>query len=198
MACGDRFRSMVVTSDGYTLDNPFGAVGIYPYDYYQWKDLARRFVEMADEHFAALGEYEETRGTYPRWNEILPMKNGMSIDYKDLPSIVLTGWTGEAAISAAQEVIAQAACVMERSDDALIAYGQKAPVVPGLVPKPREPRDDGSMPWWVGVLVGGGLTLAVGSYVYAKRRKRREPPSQRRSLAREGRPAARRPEGAEA
>lgn len=196
MACGDRFRSLVVTSDGYTLDNPFGKVGIYPYDYYQWKDLARKFVEMADEHFAALGAYETTLGNYPRWNEILPVKNGMSTDYLDLPSIVLTGWTGEAAISAAQEVIAQAACVMELSDDALIAYGQKAPVIPGLIPKPREPRDDTAMPWWIWALIGGGTTLAVGSYVYAKRRQRREPPRRQRSFSDEGRPVARRPVGA--
>lgn len=180
MACGDRYRHLAVTSNGYTFDNPFGSVGIYPYDYIQWKDLARKLVELADAHYKALGEYESqvSGGThYPKWNELQPMQNDMVGDLDDLPWTALSGSSGEEGISKAQDVISTALCLLERADDALVGYGQLPPPVPGVLPKPREPRDDENS-WLLWVLLGAGgvITLGAVSYMLVQRGRRREPP----------------------
>jgi hypothetical protein len=201
MACGDKYKFLAVTSNGYTFENPFGTVGIYPYDYIQWKDLARKLVELANAHYHALGSYEAaiSGGTHhPKWNDLQPMQNKMVGDYDDLPFTALSGSSGEEGISKAQDVISTALCLLEQSDDALNAYGQTPPAVPGVVPKPREPRDDTGTPWWIWMALGGGVVLVGGAVIYARSARRgREPPPPSRS-ERSGGPVARRPGGAAA
>ena len=202
MGCGDRYRHLAVTSNGYTMDNPFGLVGLYPYDYIQWRDLARKLVETATEHFKALGDYEDSIGVAAKWNELIPLQNGMIEDYEALPDIWFTGATGEAGIGQAQEVVAQALCLMEQADDALVAYKQKPPIIPGVLPKPRPGRDDSSIPWWVWG-VGAGVTAMAVTLIFASAKAnrgapRKEPPPKPALKPRPGQVVARRPEGATA
>ena len=147
MACGDKFKYLAITVDGYNFDNPHGLVAIYA-DYAGWQQLAVELVKLAETHFEALAAVEDKRSPIPglpvrpKWSEILDAKQKMIDAKNDLPGFLGStygSFSYATPIQEAQEVIRQALCVLELSDDAIVSYGEKPPAIPGVKPAKKEP-----------------------------------------------------------
>jgi hypothetical protein len=199
MACGDQYKYLVVTVDGYTIDNPYGKFPVSG-DYSGWLALAKELRELANDAFLKLGEVEKEKvGSYPKYNALLPLQNNMIAHYDDLEYdwhqlSLTTGLIEE--ISKAVHVCVEAICLLERANVAITAYGSAVDVIPDITRKP----ESGETPWWVWALVGTGAVILVGtgvSYYRRKLRSVREPPRASRSGLTAG-PVARRPTGAAA
>lgn len=211
MACGDKYKHLIVTKDGYTLDNQYGGTP-FASDYSGWYTRAKELVEMANDAFHKLGDVEcqKTGGTscgtddvvggsYPKYNALVPLQNNMIVHFDDLEAdwhqISFTQGTQD-AIGEAAQVAVEAVCLLESANDAILAYGAKPDVIPDITPKPRE----SGIPWWVWALAGGGATIVLGSLAYGavqKVRARRGPPAAS-GARQQGQVTARRPVGAAA
>ena len=223
MACGDRYKHLIVTADGYTLDNLYGS---FPFasDYTGWKLLADRMVELANDAFLRLGEIEGDRGVATHWNALQPLQNNLIGHWQELEDdwhqITLTQGTVE-EINKAAQVCAEAICLLDRANAAIESYGAMPevpgappgtdpgsdPTIPDVTPTPQNDRPGGAnapsgTPWWVGPMLGASAViitsaLAYGAWQKHKSRKRRQPPAARpEDAARartQGRPVAQRP-----
>lgn len=139
MACGDRLRHLAVTASGLNLGNPYDDVASFT-DYEEWKELARSLSVTAQRFHDVLGEVEEAAGdTFDRWNAVNELRSAMVADYDALPSSFLNFSPAE-NIASAVSVVLQALCVIERSEDEIIALGGTAPILPGA-PDPH--KNDG-------------------------------------------------------
>jgi len=215
MACGDRYKHLIVTVDGYTIDNPYGATP-FGSDYTGWYSRAEQLVEMANDAFRRLGEVEcqksggsncsdPQNASSPSWtkyNSLIHLQNNLFAHFEDLESdwhqISFTQGTVE-AIGEAMQVCIEAVCLLDRANVAIQSFGVQPDVLPDITPTPKDDRD----PWWLWPLVGAGATLVVGAVGYGlyqrsrAGRNRREPPApQPRAASADGRPVARRPTGA--
>lgn len=177
MACGDKYRYLVVTGSGLSLEDPTGWLGTWA-DYEEWLDLARRLSVQANERFNVLGEVEGQatgNSSYPRWNALVDLNNRMTTRYSDLPKFFTTDWPST-TIQQAQAVIFDALCLMEKSDDGIRAYGGAVPPTPGVTPTPGElPPSETETPGWLRWVIVGGSIIAVGAAVTAVALKIRRP-----------------------
>lgn len=171
-SCGRKYVALVVTSGGLTIDHPYSWPAAFS-DYEQWRELARRLNIEAIDRWTLLGEVEcEASGgtncsdpdkasspNYARYNELVDIQNRMVERYKALPSFFTSDTP--AAIAQAQSVIADALCLMQRSDEGIRHYGGTVPETTTLAP------DIDRTPWylWTG-LAGVGLT-AIGTVMAA-------------------------------
>jgi hypothetical protein len=137
MACGDRYRHLAVTASGLNLANAYDGFPSFT-DYEEWKELARSLSVTAQRFHDTLGEVEEERtpGNFARWNAVNELRTEMVEKYDALPSSYLNFDPAE-NISAAQAVVLDALCVIERSEDEIVALGAEAPLLPGA-PDPHE------------------------------------------------------------
>lgn len=187
MACGDKYRYLVVTTSGMSLEDPYGWIPTSA-DYEEWVALARRLSFQANERFNVLGQVEGTatgNTSYPRWNALVELNNRMSQRYHDLSSSWFQVNITE-GIQDAQAVITDAICLMEKADDGIRAYGGSVPVTPGVTPTPGTlPPEKQKTPAWLKWTIIGGSIIAVGAAVTAVaikvRRPRRANPRKRRS-----------------
>jgi hypothetical protein len=177
MACGDKYKHLVVTSSGYTpsspgSDLPFAGQSVYA----EWYELANKLSVEANHRFEQLGEIEGEKGKhgYPKWNALVELNNRMTSRYKGLTSPPLVFFDYAGARAQAQTVIADALCLMESSDAGIKSYGGNVPNQPGSL------GELGDIPWWV--WVGGGAVLTVGlgvttAVLLSNRRRRLQPQS---------------------
>ncbi len=193
MACGDPYKYLVVTKDGYTIDNQYGWTP-YASDYSGWYDRTKELVEMANDAFHQLGDIEAATGSYPKWNALIPLQNNMIAHFDELESdwhqISFTQGTQE-AIGEAVQVSIEAICLLDQANAAIKSYGGKPNVIPDITPPKREDQE----PWWLRPLIGAGVAITVAAVGYGlyQKAKRRDPPAP--STRAEG-AIARRPAGA--
>jgi len=201
MACGDKYKNLVVTTSGYTPENPGNTIPfIDAENYTEWYALTTKLSVEAHKRFLALGtiECQATGGTgcgtesvsggsYPEWNALLELNNRMTARYDDLSD---PSWTIDRtqARAEAQTVIADAVCLMESADAGIELYKGRIPVTPGALTE-RKPYD--GIPWWI--WVGGGIGLSIGAIALSRRwtrntRERSAPPSGRSAAPREPTP----------
>lgn len=168
--CGARYRHLVVTVTGQTLEDPYGWIPTSA-DYEEWKALAQELTLVAVRHFDELGKVECERtggtncgspegaegGSYPRWNALVDEKNALVERADDLPST----WTTldvPAGITNARAVITDALCLLDRADQGLEFYKAPIPALPGLQKAPRK------VPWY-GWSALAGLGVSAGSLI---------------------------------
>lgn len=158
MACGDRFRYLVVTASGLNLENPYDDVPLFS-DFEEWKELARRLGVLAQTYKDALASAEEPG--VELWNAANEVNDRGVEKYDALPSI----FSGDVAVSIAeaQAAIFDFLCVIEMSEDGIVSLGETPPPAPGA-PPPRE--NDGIIPkippWVVPVALGVGALWLLG------------------------------------
>jgi len=221
MACGDRYKHLIVTSDGYTLDNLYGN---FPFasDYTGWKIRAEQLVELANDAYLRLGDIEGAKGVATHWNALNPLQNNLIVHLDELEDdwhqITATQGTVE-EINKAAQVAVEAVCLLDRANAAIESYDELPtvpgeppgtdPSIPDITPTPKDDRPGGAnapsgAPWWIGPVLGASAVIITGALAYGawqkrKNRARRQPPAARRddeSRAREqGRPVAKRPSG---
>lgn len=208
MACGDRYKYLIVTADGYTIDNKYGNFPLSS-DYTGWLTRVDELIEMANDAYQQLGTIECQRtggtncgtssvagGSYPKWNALITLQNNIIAHRDNLEDDwhQVSGTQGLVEeINKAAQVAVEAVCLLDQANAGIQSYGNAPTVIPDITPTPQDERE----PWWLWPLVGAGATLAVVAVGYGlihkKRGGRREPPAA--SSRGEG-PIARRPAGA--
>lgn len=167
MACGDRYRYLVVTASGLNLENPYDNVPLFS-DFEEWKALARRLLLLSQEFKDVLAAQEEaaTPGQFPLWNAVNEVHARAVEKYDALPSL----FSGDVAsdVGDAQSAIFDALCVIEMSEDAIVELGGTAPPVPGAPPPKQPPSIIPEIPPWV-LPVGLGVAAL---WLYTKVRRR--------------------------
>lgn len=169
MACGDKYKYLIVTSSGLTPDDSGSDIPFFSGKqmYTEWYQLARKLSVEAHDRYVLLGDVEaQSDPSHPVWNSLVDLNNRMTSRFEDLPgpfwSIDRTADTARA-----QTVIGDAVCLMESADKGLAKYGAPVPVTPG----PIAPKDD-RIPWWVWALGGAGIVTVVGVTIAVMRRNR--------------------------
>ena len=170
--CGSRYHHLAVTVGGQDMDDGYGWWGTSQ-DYSEWKDLAEQLSELAISHFVELGrvECEANGGTYcddpdeatsanwARYNALLPQKNALVKKTDDMSSVWFT-LDIPSAVSRAKAVITEALCLLERSDDAIKAYGAAPPVIADVGGHKKK-----SLPLYAWTALGGAGLVAAGVVV---------------------------------
>jgi hypothetical protein len=183
--CGEKYRHLVVTASGYTLENPYGAVA-FGSDYEEWREQAREWSVKANRIFADLGELECEKtggllcesetfaqgGQYPKWSALLDLNNRMTESYQALPNAYVTNPV--VGIGASQKVIADALCLIDRAEQAIRFYGGTVTDMPTVTPEEAPgflgrifPSLNFKIPWyaWAGLATVGfasGAAIAYG------------------------------------
>lgn len=158
-ACGARYAALLKTSLGTTPDDPVWGIGpADPVDSVAWGTVAQTLYDRVQSAWATLGETESKRpGTkFEQWNALVEPMNRLHEQWSGLPGL----WTSAPADRVPQLVAfsEQAACVLERIDDASERLGGKRS--PGTEPaKPLVPNGIGG--WILGLLVVGGVGYAI-------------------------------------
>jgi hypothetical protein len=159
MACGDRYRHLIVTVSGLSPENPYDHVPTSS-DYEEWQDLARRLSNIAQRFRDALSSAEQpVDATMPRWWAIVPAWDSLVQHYDELPSEWLAVNLAQ-AVGEAESVCFEATCIMERCEDALAELGGKPPDVPGTPDKREKPTIANTVPV-------GGIAIAAGIIIAA-------------------------------
>ena len=177
--CGQNYMSMVVTVDGYTPANPYGAVAV-PGDYAGWRNLARSLATVLHDHFEHLENIEErlqdegVQHGFPQRAALLNEQRNLAKRVEDLPSMFwasLTGSNVTSAIDLAVRLTTEQVCHLERIDAAIIEYGETPHGVPaGPAPKPPPRKNALRVAGWVGgALVVIGTIFGLG-WATARRR----------------------------
>lgn len=164
-SCGDKYRQLAVTADGYSLDNPYGRVAVWT-DYSGWKELARQLALTMRDHLYKLYDADPKK-----YNEIVEEHNQVIADYEGLPdsSILWSGGTIVENIGAAAGVVADEICMLDRYDAAIAASGKTPPPVPGgIKPEPKPKPITDIIPNAINKTTDAAIKLgavALGAYV---------------------------------
>ncbi len=159
MACGDTYKSEIITIDGYTIENPYGSVAL-PGDYTGWRQLAERTFDRLEARWNQLGSEEPS--PYEFWNANVEKKNALWERVDDLPSTIVASATGAGltgGIDDAAKAIVDLNCFRERVDARIVELGIAPAKLPGAgVPKPAPERSSYPLGihigWWA-LAVGG-------------------------------------------
>ena len=188
MACGDKYKHLVVTSSGYTpsspgSDLPFAGQSVYA----EWYELANKLSVEARERYELLGEIEgqKSKSGYPKWDALVDLDNRMKSRVQGMTSPPLVFFDYAGARAQAQTVIADALCLMQSANAGIKSYGGNVPSQPGSL------GDAAEIPWWVWVGGGAVLTVALGvttAALLSNRRRRLQP--QTTTVVVQERPAA--------
>lgn len=170
MACGDRYKHLAVTTDGYTPENPYGAFIVPFRDYAQWRSLAEKLTGIVNEHVVMLQAVEAKKApTLPEFTRVNEARATLLSNLEALPSVVGSGTMPDAEpIDLALAVVAEALCVLEQADDAIEGYSERAPEVPGVTPTPKKPGSgpDQLRDWAITLAIVAAL--GVGGYFLFK------------------------------
>lgn len=171
MACGDRFHSLIVTSTGLSLANPYDDVPSFT-DYEEWKERARELSVTAQRQHDALGEVENaaTPGSFPVWNAVVDRRNAMVEKYDALPSTFLN-FDPATNIASAIAVCLDAACVIDLSNAGIVELGGTPPVIPGAPPA-RKPDGFFSGAANLATVVAVGGAVVAGAILVSRLRRR--------------------------
>jgi hypothetical protein len=207
MACGDKYKFLAVTGSGTNFDNPYEKAPTLA-DFEEWVGLAERIEKIANDHLRQLayvecvraggtgcGTSDATSSSWKKYNELIPLQNQLRAQIEDLTGFWSPGfdnWTFHEPVQEAMEAVSSGLCLLEQANDAIISYGVKPQIVPG-VKTPALPPSDSGIPWWVWVAVGGGVVLIGSAVISGMTGRRRNPeqeqpriPSGRRSRAARG------------
>lgn len=172
--CSKKYLDLVRTRTGLTPEKPWTSIlGINlpsMFEYEEWKSLAEELTEAAHRQFVYLGDLEArtSDGTHhPHWNRLLGESQIVQQQTEALPSALLSAFDPtemswkedvEQAITASVD----AACLLEKVDEAIDSYGVPVPS-PGVTPKApaQKPDRDG-----IGVLGMIGVLALAGAGVY--------------------------------
>ena len=126
MACGDRYKHLITTTSGFTVEHPFGT-GLDaeikgPGDYLEWYKLADHLVAAAYGAFVKLGEVEQERGSYPKWNGLVERNNAMIEAWDDLP-YPFVQISPMFDVQKAVQVTLDAVCMLELANEGIESYG---------------------------------------------------------------------------
>ena len=175
LKCGEKYRHLVVTADGHTLEDSYGTVPTAA-DFEEWLDLAKKLALQAKERFNELGRIEceasggtdcgtdeASGGSYPRWNALVALNNRMVEKLDEFG--FWSDWDFDLSyaprIQRAQAVIFDALCLMEKADEGIAAYGGEVPVTPSVTVQTE------GTPAWKWFALGGAATIAAGGIGYA-------------------------------
>lgn len=161
-ACGDSLRYLATTTDGYTLDNPYGRVAL-PTDVTGWRTLCRgALMDLVREHYTKLGEIEpkqEGENPYPQYNALLPRYNAIVEKVNALDDVGGL-WTGSGvteAIAYCTTLAAEQICFLEDVRKVIVGIGGETalPSLPGAVkpaPPPASVMDIAGVAWKLGAV----------------------------------------------
>lgn len=150
MACGDKYKELLVTVSGYTPDNPWGSSwysvpSVFSYE--EWYSRAHQLALRAGEHWKRLVQIEsktesdtERKRVEPTYNAMVEKIGKLSTPLGSFFSVGDITFTGDIddAINAARD----ATCVLEEIDDSIATLGKVAPPIPtGPTPGPERPAD---------------------------------------------------------
>jgi hypothetical protein len=177
--CGERYKHLAVTTDGYSFENPYGHFGT-PYVYVQWRAVAEKIVKLGVDHLEELDRIQEEHGLYEGWGELVADKDELVEHFDDLPwvtTVAISGFHVESGIAEAMTVTSEALCFLERVDLAIESYKRAVPSIPGIVPEKKGPAKlpgptlplIGEVPW--GYVIAG--VVVVGTVALYRRAKGR-------------------------
>jgi hypothetical protein len=167
--CGNTLRSLAVTADGYTLDNPYGRVAYFT-DVSGWRALAHDLQKRAREHFDFLGEIEKRKAAesdtdvdYTHWNMLVERWNGLAEKAAKIDDVggKLFGDDVTEAIAYCTSLVAEQICFLEDVDAAIVSYGETPPSYPAPVKPAPPPASTSDL---AGVVIKLGA-VAIGAYV---------------------------------
>lgn len=188
-ACSKRYMDLVRTVGGLTPEFPWKPIAAGPFElradpspneYGEWADLAERLTKEMRYHLHVLGAIEELRFQaepsrgYPKWNEYFEQSNELVARANDLPGSVAILFQGDFSsivslkngIAEATDISLEAVCLMEKVDNAIAAYGGKAPEI--ATTGHKKPGGEGGGIGLLGtiavVAVGGVLVWGVVRY----------------------------------
>lgn len=165
MACGDRYRLepafMAATSPsepwskGRSWDDPW-SLSPGPIDYALWKSAAERATDRMYAAIEQLGAIEKELGRgYAKWNELQPAAAEIFNRRNELPNALFTvdmpRWAPDAV-----QIVRDAACELEKIDDAIAAYGRKPSTATGGGGSKPGGFLDSAMPYAIVALIIGG------------------------------------------
>lgn len=158
MACGDRYKHLLVTARGLTPEKPYteilGEAVPSPYDVAQWQAVTKAMVDRAWTAHEKLGAIEQARGRgYVKYNAFVEQQNALWKSWREHESF----WFSSALddVPALVRIGQDAACLLEEIDDAIVSYGEKPTTTPG------KPSAEGSRWGWIaGLAVVGGVLYA--------------------------------------
>lgn len=170
MACGDKYRKKIQTANGYTLENLCGSVCVTE-DYDAWKNTADTWMGYVKNAWEALVALTPDKPIDEQLNRDV---NTYIDSFEKLPSSLFTSYfeTGELALNPtwverAAKNTADAACVLEQLEAAIVRAGGKTSPLPMQVgEKPEEKKAGGALLKWAPWIALGGVVL--GAYVIWK------------------------------
>lgn len=191
MACGERYKHLIVTKGGQTPADPWEWYA-GPLDYDAWYDVAKEIARevfrrwhwlLSIEEKLKKAEDPQPSTPYPKRDQLTFMLreyndklDGLSHVLVDLVDV--TEWTWQPAIGRAIAVARDGTCVLEMLDEAT-AYYERPPAPttnPGRRPGSGTPNDEepaSTSGGWGSVLVTGGLIVGAIALVRHKRKQKR-------------------------
>ena len=163
MACGDKYRHLLVTPSGLTPDNPCGML-CSAFDWEDWHGVVRdRVMKQATLHWAAAERAALAQGvTLPA--NLAEERAALAQSFEDLPDYWWEpDWSRplesyKSAVNRLVRVGENGVCFLENVDGYIEELGATPPAVPGV--STSTPFD-----WTTAAIWGGGL-LAVGIGAY--------------------------------
>lgn len=185
--CSKEYMDRVRTISGLNPEHPWTRLevlgmslgsGPSPLECDEWQDLAKKLTNQMYDNFYMLGRIEDTKGEYPKWNEIVDEarelwtaaqgSSGCFVGAIFSTEHATVIDANKQQIDDAIEISKRAVCLTERIDNAILAYGFVAPK--HMTIGHTKPPGTGGM----GVLgtlavVGVAGALVVGAVMIAKR-----------------------------
>lgn len=179
MACGDRYRHLIRTKRGYTLENPCGYACIGR-DVIDWADVARALVMRVDRAWSSLiasetGAGEAKAPAVPKSPLLMPDLEEFRRQVEELPDFWDLGTMlfrdERAMVNSTLGLLQDGVCLLDRIDAENEAIGGKPPPVPG-------PPEETESSFWddllgAGIMVGIVGVLGVGLYYGIKKKRSR-------------------------
>lgn len=183
MTCGDKYRYLLVTSDGHTPEDPWSWYA-GPGDYDRWYDVTQNirrevfkrwdWVLSVEDKLSKM-ESPDPKEVYPKRDQVLWLLQDFAKRLDDLHHVLVEPvadltWTWEPGINKAIWIATDGACLMEQLDDAVTYYGR--PLLPEPAPnKKGEGKKENAGGGYGGAVVTLGLLAGAAYWIRKKARK---------------------------
>lgn len=174
MACGDKYKHLLVTPGGLTPENPCGML-CSGFDYEDWHSVvADRIVKQTTLHWAAAERAALAAGAVQIPINLQEERAAFAQSFDDQPKYWWSiDWSRplenyKSAINQLVSVGQRGTCLLEQIDNYIVELGGKPPIVPAVPPAPTSIWDTITTIAIVTVVVGGA---SVGGYYLYKHRK---------------------------